>query len=266
VPVSDQLVQARFAVDGAELAYDARGSGPVVIQAHGMSSSRAQELELGLDFSPVADARRLVRYDARGHGESTGRPVPEDYAWSALAGDLLALRRDLVGDGAVDGIGSSMGCGTLLHAAVREPGAFRRLVLVIPPTAWESRTAQSGAYRAGADAIQAQGIATFVALMQTQMLPPVLAQMPGLSMIPQVSEALFPSVLRGAALSDLPDPALLATLTQPVLILPWADDPVHPESTANALLEILPQASLVRPAETPEQVRRWGTLAAEFLS
>ncbi len=254
-----------LAVPGADLAYDVRGSGPIVIQAHGMSSSRTQDLELGLDFSGLAGDHTLVRYDARGHGASTGRPDPADCVWPNLAHDFLTLRGELAGAAPVDGIGASMGTATLLHAVVQEPSVFHRLVLVIPPTAWATRAGQGDVYRQGADLIERDGLAPFVAALQTQ-TPPALAEVPDLAMQPQVSERLFPSVLRGAGRSDLPSAEALAVVTQPVLLLPWADDPVHPVETAERLAEFLPAATLVEPATSLADVRDWRRRVAEFLA
>ncbi|MFI7586766.1 alpha/beta fold hydrolase [Spongisporangium articulatum] len=250
-----------LAVPGATLSYEENGSGPVVVQAHGMLSSRAAELDLGLDFSPLAATHTLVRYDARGHGASTGRPEPDDYRWSNLATDLLALV-DTV-DGPVDAIGASMGTATILTAAVRRPEAFRRLVLVIPPTAWEGRAAQRDAYEAGADVVEQQGLAAFAEGMQGLELPPVVAEL-GATPAVEVPETLLPSLMRGAARSNLPDLQTLAGLQHPVLLLPWIDDPVHPLSTAEKLAATLPDARL-HMATSAADVRAWPQLVADFL-
>jgi 3-oxoadipate enol-lactonase len=257
--------RGHLAVHGAELAYDVMGAGPVVVHLHGMSSSRANDLRMGLDFSEVGrSGHRLIRYDARGHGDSTGRAVPADYMWPALADDLMAVRSELATGEQVDGIGASMGCGTLLNAAVGSPAAFRRLVLVIPPTAWATRAAQGAAYRGGAQAIESHGLAAFTAMLEGLGLPPVLAEIPGFELVPQVIPTLMPSVLRGAALSDLPTPESLERLQHPTLILAWPGDPTHPEATARTLAELLPHATLQVDARLRD-VKRWGLLAAEFL-
>jgi 3-oxoadipate enol-lactonase len=58
-----------------------------------------------------------------------------DLGWAELAWDLLDLSGDIdETNGPIDAIGASMGTGTLLHAAVRAPHRFRRLVLSVPPT------------------------------------------------------------------------------------------------------------------------------------
>jgi pimeloyl-ACP methyl ester carboxylesterase len=61
---------------------------------------------------------------------------------------------------------------------------------------------------------------------------------------PAVAEELLPSVLRGAAASDLPDPEAVRAVTAPTLLLAWETDPGHPVSTAERLAELLPHAEL----------------------
>jgi len=255
-------------LDGARLAYDVReGSGPVVVALHGLSSSRASEDAGGFfGWGAVADAgRTLVRYDARGHGRSTGRPEPADHTWSALAGDLLALLDVVSPDAPVDAVGVSMGVGTLLHAAVRTPQRFRRLALVIPPTAGETRAAQAGFYRDAADLVEAQGTEVLERAAAAAPPVPLLAEggwwpLPG----PDVAGRLLPAVFRGAALTDLPDDALLAGLRHDVLLRPWADDPGHPVSTSERLAALLPAATL-RVTRTPDELRALGGDVAAFL-
>ncbi|WP_261575804.1 alpha/beta fold hydrolase [Frankia gtarii] len=254
-------------VRGAALAYTDAGAGPLAVYAHGVTQSRASEAASGLfGWAPVVAAgRRLVAYDARGHGQSTGDPVPAQYTWPQLAEDLLALLDQLAGASPVAGIGSSMGTGTLLHAAVAAPGRFDRLVLTAPPTAWASRPAQADLYRRGADLVETRGPGLFAELAAAAPVPPVFADLPGFPPAPDVTEELFPSVLRGAADSDLPPERALATIDVPVLILAWAGDPGHPVATAERLAALIDGAQL-QVAETGAQLARWGTLAADFLA
>ena len=53
----------------------------------------ALEDEAGvIDWSSIGrDRWRLIRYDARGHGESGGGDEPREYALESLADDLLGL-------------------------------------------------------------------------------------------------------------------------------------------------------------------------------
>jgi 3-oxoadipate enol-lactonase len=253
---------------GAALAYDSVGSGDraPILHAHGMLLSRAAEARLDLvDWSPIAAAgRRHVRYDARAHGDSSGRPHPDDYLWPALAQDLLALAEAISPDRPVDGIGASLGTATLIWAALQAPARLRRLVLTIPPTAWQTRVAQGAVYRAAADLIEREGAGAWLAGLQKLATPPIFGDLPSYSFTPDVAEPLLPSVLRGAARSDLPSPEELRALRQPTLILAWDTDPSHPVSTAETLAALLPHAEL-QVARTSAEVRGWGARAAAFL-
>ncbi|MFJ4776656.1 alpha/beta fold hydrolase [Streptomyces sp. NPDC088762] len=259
------VAEGRFRHRGAELVYDDAGQGPLAVYAHGGFGSQANEERMGLfDWAPVLDAgRRLVRYDARAHGRSTGEPVVTDYTYASLAEDLLALLGHLGATEPVDGIGASMGCGTVLHAAVRAPERFSRLVLLIPPTAWATRTAYARANRSAADTVERQGVDAWWAAKHSGPRPAVVADVPELPPTPDVR--VLPSVLRGLALADLPAPAAIAVLRQPALILAWADDPGHPLATAETLADRLPDARL-HVARTRADVGTWGERMAEFLA
>ncbi len=249
-------------VKRATLAYDVTGEGPNIVQLHGLTSSRARDASLGLDLSTAAVEHRVIRYDARGHGESTGDTDPRSYSWWHLARDLLALL-DAESPGApVHGVGQSMGSGTLLHAALARPEGFASLVLGIPPTAWQSRIAQRAFYRTNADTVERHGIEPLLRADRISARPP--AAVDHCVLPPTVSTDLLPTVFRGAALADLPSAAELATIDIRTLILAWVDDPAHPLSTAYWLHEVLPDSQLVV-AKTPEDVLAWSHLVAEHL-
>jgi 3-oxoadipate enol-lactonase len=250
-------------VRGTTIAYDDTGSGPIVVRLHGLSGSRAADDATGAFAAGplVRSGLRVVRYDARGHGRSGGEKVESDYTWPNLARDLLALL-DVLGAGRVSGVGASMGTATLLHAVTIDPDRFDRLVLTCPPTAWESRAAQRDVYRAGALFAERNGKQAFVAGMRALPRPPVLAEVPEGPV--DVDEALLPTVLRGAAASDLPPLEAVAGIRHPTLILAWDGDPGHPVSTAERLHELIPDSAL-EIARTPEALRTWGDRAVGFL-
>jgi len=79
---------------------------------------------------PLVEAGfRAVAVDQRGQHDSPGPDDPEAYAVHSLAGDLLALVEAL-GDGPVHVVGHSFG-GLVSRAAVlKDPSAFRSLVLM----------------------------------------------------------------------------------------------------------------------------------------
>lgn len=245
------------------LAYDDEGEGSAVVQLHGLTSSRARDRRLGLDFIAGMPDHRLIHYDARGHGHSTGPRVPAAYAWPRLAEDLLALLDQLVPDEPVHAVGKSMGVGTVLHAAVRHPERFSGLTLIIPPTAWASRVAQHDAYVHNAEVIERRGLRYWSSLEKRLPLPPAVRPDRPFT-LPDVEESLLPTLYRGAAATDLPPVADLADLDVPTQILGWIDDPSHPVSTSRTLHEVLPDSRLAI-ARTPADVGTWSARIAEQL-
>lgn len=247
-----------FEVPGAELDTELSDEGGrPVVQLHGLTSSRARDRVLDLDLGRGLSGTRLLRYDARGHGRSTGRAEPEDYRWPTLADDLLRLLDRWFPGERVHGVGPSMGTGTLLHAAVREPERFSGLTLMVPPTAWETRPVKSAEYLAAASAIEAHGLEVFLAAAVDAAAPPATVGHP--PTLPDVPEAILPSLFRGAAASDLPAPEEIARIDVPVTVLAWIDDPAHPVSTAEALSRLLPRATMSL-ARTPQDVQTWPTV------
>jgi 3-oxoadipate enol-lactonase len=268
-PALNQVAERRdggASVRGAELAWTEEGDGPLTVVAHGLGTDRWSLEDAGVfDWSPLVTAgQRVLRYDARGHGRSTGRAVAEDYRWTELADDLLALLDVVSPDRPVRAVGASMGTATLLYAALRAPHRFERLVLACPPTAWSTRAAQAGVYRQAADLVERLGAEAFERAVASQPVPGLFRDLPDFPPAFCVSDALLPSVLRGAAASDLPDDDRVRTLRLPVLVLSWLDDPGHPVETGERLAALIDGAGL-RTAGTIGELRTWGARTAAFL-
>ncbi|HEY8318901.1 MAG TPA: alpha/beta fold hydrolase [Amnibacterium sp.] len=254
----------------ATIAYDIEGPdrGPALIATHEPTGSRADEDAWGaFDWSAVpASGVRLVRYDTRGHGRSTGGVEPADYRWPALAADLLALADTVSPDAPVDLLGVATGCGTVLQAATTAPHRVRRLVLVVPPAVGAARDRQVELFRAAADLAEVRGIDAWTRAATA--MPPVPVLQEGgwhRRERPSVPEELLPLVVRGQADSVFPSDAVLAGLTQEVLILAWTDDPSHPVDGAERLAALLPGARLEVATDVPT-VAAWGRRIAELLT
>ena len=248
---------------GTDLAHGSTGaSGPVVVALHGLTSSRRREGLMGLDVTAGLTGVRRVAFDARGHGLSPGVAEPAAYTWPALAEDLLMLLDHVAPSEPVHAVGSSMGAATALHAAVREPARFASLTLMLPPTAWATRAAKSGEYEAAAALVEGEGVQAWVDAGRDTPEPPAVRGRPETE--PDVPASLLPSVLRGAAASDLPDAERLAGLTMPSLVLAWVDDPAHPLDTAEALARLLPDVR-TRIAHGPDDVRGWTDAVAQLV-
>ena len=251
---------------GVRLAVEQAGQGRTFVWGHGLTSSRASEDARGLyGWSGLTDVVRLVRYDARGHGESEATPDPGDYRWERLAEDMLALA-DAVGAERFVAGGASMGAATTLHAAVAAPDRVEAMVIVIPPTAWATRRAQAALYEERAARVEEGGLPAYLAMTQAAPIAGIFAAEPELARrVPAIAEASLATVMRGAAASDLPEPDRIRALSQPALILAWDPDPGHPVSTAEELARLLPDARL-HVARDLGAVRGWHRIVREFLT
>ncbi|MDQ1547561.1 MAG: hypothetical protein QOH69_2465 [Actinomycetota bacterium] len=112
--------------EDGRIAYDVRGSGPLVICAPGMGDIRQTFRYL---VPALVDAGyRVATFDIRGHGESdtSFRSFDDD----AEASDIIALAEHLGSPAAV--IGNSMGSAAGVIAAAQRPGLVTGLVLVGP--------------------------------------------------------------------------------------------------------------------------------------
>lgn len=254
-----------------DLAWDQTGDGDrTVVWGHGLTSSRRGDRTsplAGLAPAVVEAGWRCVRYDAPGHGETPCPADPSRYRWEVLADDMVEVATAAGADRFV-AAGASMGAATALHAAVAHPERIDALVLVIPPTAWDTRDAQRESYEKTAAIAEAKGLHRLVALSRSQ--PPSTmfgedGKQRSLDNLAAMNPTAFPHVMRGAAGSDLPDPDQVRTITIPALILSWVGDDGHPVSTGERLAELLPVAEL-HVAESPEAVSEWPSILAGFLA
>jgi 3-oxoadipate enol-lactonase len=257
-------------IRGVDLAHDVAGAGPTMIWGHGLTSSRAREAEIELlDWPRIRRHARVVRYDARGHGDSGSSADPATYHWRELALDQLGLADALGIDHYIAG-GASMGCATALHAAVIAPERIDALVLVIPPTAWATRAAQQQNYEISAQLVEGGELDLIVTGARAAPSPDPLVDVPAWrdgfeAMIRGTDPARLARIFRGAATADLPSPEQIAAITAPALILAWTGDPGHPMETAEQLVELLPDAEL-HAASTLDQLRSWTDLTIDFLT
>jgi 3-oxoadipate enol-lactonase len=105
------------------LSYEIAGRGdPIVLVHAGIADRRMWEPQ----WPAFAAAGRVLRYDARGYGES----LPPSGPWSHHA-DLLELLDEL-GIGRAHVIGTSMGAGIAVEAALARPRAVASLLLPAP--------------------------------------------------------------------------------------------------------------------------------------
>jgi pimeloyl-ACP methyl ester carboxylesterase len=132
-PVLAQEVVTLQAADGAVLYADVTGEGErAVVLAHGGRWNKASWAPQAGELA--AAGFRVLALDFRGYGHSTG-PGQADPLSAPLELDILAAVRYLrrSGSTSVAVVGASMGGSAAADAAVREPGAIDRLVLLGSP-------------------------------------------------------------------------------------------------------------------------------------
>lgn len=234
---------------------------------HGLTQSREIEDPQGLvDWTALPLS--VLRYDARGHGESASISDLSGYSWAGLARDQLELASALDIDTYI-AAGASMGAATALHAAVIAPGRIRALVLVIPPTGWEARADQADVYQQGAAVVETHGVEPVITAGELNPPPDPFVDDPAYR--PRRAEALrswdperLARAMRGASCAQLPDREQIAALDCPTLILAWTGDPVHPIATADELARLIPRAD-AHTASTAADLARWTDLIAHFV-
>jgi pimeloyl-ACP methyl ester carboxylesterase len=240
-----------------------------LVWAHDLASSRAHEDDLGLfDWSTLAGAADVVRYDARGHGECEAMQYYERaYRWPAMVDDMLRAG-GFSGPFVAGGV--SMGCAVALWTALRAPRRVQALVLAVPPPAWENRAPDAAAYEEAARIVEQRGLPAWAEFVRDRPQPRILveelpeAQEVGIRHLLTMDEKVVPPLLRGAALSDLPTREEIRRIVVPTLILAWVDDPGHPLATAEALAEDLVLSEL-EVAHDLAGVRAWPERVRAFL-
>jgi pimeloyl-ACP methyl ester carboxylesterase len=114
--------------DGLELAYDVMGTGADTLLMHGFGSDAAGNwVRPGIASALVDAGRRVIVYDARGHGASEKPHDSSAYEVGAMERDAMTLL-DHLGVTAVDVVGYSMGAIVATRLVPMEPRT-RRLVL-----------------------------------------------------------------------------------------------------------------------------------------
>ena len=110
--------------DGATLAYDTVGDGPPLVLVNGGFQDRMQWLFV---TSGLAESCRVVAFDARGHGDSTGR-ITDPFDGRD---DILTII-DTLRLGPAHVVAHSGGGLLALHAAIARPDLFASLSLHEP--------------------------------------------------------------------------------------------------------------------------------------
>lgn len=125
------MATTRFRInlaDGHHIVGDEHhGAGPCYVFLHGLGSVREGEKSASLLAHARSRGQAFLRFDMRGHGESSGRIG--GVAISTLIDDVVRI---LERTGPANIVGSSLGGLVGAHAAARRPDLCARLALLAP--------------------------------------------------------------------------------------------------------------------------------------
>ncbi|MDQ2676163.1 MAG: alpha/beta hydrolase [Actinomycetota bacterium] len=240
---------------GNVLRGEAGGSGPVVLQAHGLTAARSYVTH----GSHLLERRGLTSamYDARGHGESDPALEGEGYSYGELAGDMAAVAAE-VGEGRrVVLAGHSMGAHTAAAFALEAPDRVAGLVAIGPASLGEAPSAESVAYWDRlADGLEQGGVDGFVEAYDDGSHRPEWREVVlrlartrlGLHRSPQAVARALREVTASVPFQGL---EALESVEVPTLVVASRDeaDPGHPWDVAVEWTERIPNARMISEAE-----------------
>jgi pimeloyl-ACP methyl ester carboxylesterase len=243
--------------DGVWIRFEQHGepTAPTVLLVHGFASSADDNwLQTGWVRALTKAGRRVVTVDARGHGQSDKPHDPAAYGHDRMARDLEEVLR-YANARTVDVIGYSMGSYVTLRLLERKPGRVRSAIL----GGVGGRVLKALPSREGvAEALLAKDAASIAD--------------PGARAFRAFAESRGNDLRALAAVqraeNAIPDPAQLAKLALPILVLAGAKDTLigDPAKLAaalpNARAEIVPDADHLSAVTHP----RMKELALAFLA
>ncbi len=238
---------------GVVLAGEEAGEGPAVILLHGLTATR-RYVVMG-SRSLERSGHRVISYDARGHGESSGGDAPVTY--DLLAADLEAVM-DARGVERAVLAGASMGAHTLLNFALSRPERVAGLVVITPAfdgsvtsvERWDRLAAglRDGGIDGFVDAYDLDAIAAELRPTVELVIRQRMARHRDLGAVTRALEEVPRSRPFGAV-------SELAALMAPTAVIASSDaaDPEHPQQLGELYAATIPGARLVldRPGASP---------------
>mmetsp|Transcript_25046 Transcript_25046/g.54606 ORF Transcript_25046/g.54606 Transcript_25046/m.54606 type:complete len:344 (+) Transcript_25046:47-1078(+) len=249
--------------DGTKLPFDSQPSPLNIILGHGLGTNpkeKSHENDISTDVwndtlqylqsnykVSAASGGLVVRYTARGHGDSRGWEksattcsADEPFRWPALSEDMLVVADSCgLADTKFAIFGQSMGAATGLYLTIDNPDRVSALILARSPRAWESRAKVASTFLTDAGLLD--------------------ARMPG-------SQRHLP--ILGAARTDLPPRTETETYDRiqcPTLILSHGRDDAHPISTGKYLAELIPHARFDIADNEDDARNQWPKIIGDWL-
>jgi pimeloyl-ACP methyl ester carboxylesterase len=240
---------------GNVLRGEASGTGPAVVQAHGITAARKYVTH----GSKLLQRRGLtaVAYDARGHGESGPAPAGEGYEYPELARDMGAVVESQSPEARIVIAGHSMGAHTGAAYTLANSDRVAGLVAIGPSSRGTPVSDESIAYWDRlADGLERGGADGFVDAYDDGTHDPqwrdvvlrLARQRLGLHRDLNAVAAALRSTTRSVPFDGLES---LESLAVPTLVVASHDtaDPGHPYGVAEEWTERIPGARMVSEAE-----------------
>lgn len=258
---------SRIRANGIDMGYRLEGpaGAPVVMLSNSFLTDSGM---WDLQVSAFAEKYRVLRYDARGHGDTAASPGP--YSMELLVADAVALL-DALGLDRVHFIGLSMGGMIAQRLAAQHPERVLSLGLsdtachLPPESAWDERIRLA----------LSDGAAAFVRPMTTRWLTPAYYQRHP-EIVAKLAAMIEKTSVDGItgcaeAIKKMNQAAILPAITAPTLIVVGAQDVGTPVSAAEFLHRNIKGSKLVIIEESGhlpniEQAERFNRTVLDFLA
>jgi pimeloyl-ACP methyl ester carboxylesterase len=242
---------AEFSVEsaGVTLAGEEAGEGTPVVLLHGLTATR-RYVVMG-SRALERSGHRVVTYDARGHGASTGAEDADAYDYDDLVEDLRAVMDHRGIDRAVL-VGASMGAHTAVRMALDHPERVAGLVIATPAfDPDEDREAGLERWDALSEGLRTGGVDGFVEAYGDPQVPEqwketidkVLRQRLGAHEHPDAVADALHAVPRSRPFESWDE---LGEIAVPTVVVASRDeaDPGHPYAIGERYAEAIPDAEL----------------------
>ncbi len=244
-------------MSAVEVHHRVDGDGPPLL----MINSLGADLSMWDPQLPALTDRRVIRYDARGHGRS---PAPGGrYSLADLGADALALL-DRLGVDRAEVCGLSLGGMTAMWLAAHAPERVGRIALFCttayfpPKSMWADRAAL----------VQAEGVGVVAEAAVSRWVTPGWAASHPTS-VARLRDMVAATPAAGyagacAAIGDMDLRPDLARITAPALVVSGADDPATPPEQGRRIaagipgsrFEVLADAAHLATVEQPDAANR----------